>query len=280
MVRRLILTATLAATAGVYVLAQSVPATFILTDGSRKQGTMGFYGDKKENLIDGYLGLDTSIGRERFKLEQVAAVDFTGGQPPANEVSALPNDNNAHVIVLKDGASQKGRLTGLVAGNVQWQNEAGQAQQYAISDVQRIYLNPGSARMAISNTASTGAVATTGSSAVPGAIQVPANQACTDTGLTVKKGDHVSFQATGQISFAQGQTASPDGNADVKNPNYPVPVAGVGALIGRVNNSAAFPIGSNTQPITMPADGRLRLCINDDILTDNTGAFSVVVRKQ
>ncbi len=66
----------------------------------------------------------------------------------------------------------------------------------------------------------------------------------------------------------------------MKSPNYPVPVAGAGALIGRVGNSAAFPIGSNTQPIMMPADGGLRLCINDDILNDNTGAFSVAVRKQ
>src|SRR5436309_9318541 len=122
MFRRLILTAAFAASAGAYVLAQAVPATFILTDGSRKQGTMGFYGEKKENLIDGYLGLDTPNGRERYKVEQVAAVDFTsGGVPPANELSQLPSDNNSHVIVLKDNNSQKGRLTGLVAGNVHWQ---------------------------------------------------------------------------------------------------------------------------------------------------------------
>src|SRR5437899_1582224 len=199
MFRRLMLIATFAASAGVFVLAQSIPATIVLTDGSRHTGTMGFYGDKHENLIGGYIGLDTPNGRERYKVEQVAAIDFTsGGQPPANEVSQLPSDNNSNVIVLKDGYAQKGKLAGLVAGNVQWQNEAGVMQPYAISDVQRIYLNPGSARMALNN-ATSGAVATTGSSAVPGTIQVPANQACTDTGITVKKGDRVSFQATGQI---------------------------------------------------------------------------------
>jgi hypothetical protein len=281
--RRLILAATFAASAGAYALAQSIPATIILTDGTRKTGTMGFYGDKRENLIDNYIGLDTSAGRERFKVDQVAAIDFTsGGNPPSNEVSQLPSDNNSNVIVLKDGYAQKGRLAALIAGNVQWQNEAGVMQPYAISDVQRIYLNPGSARMALNNTATPGAVATTGASAVPGGmtVQVPANQQCTDTAITVKKGDRVSFQATGQISFAQGQNASPDGNNNVKSPNYPVPVAGAGALVGRVNNSAAFPIGTNTQPIMMPADGRLRLCINDDILNDNTGAFTVTLAKQ
>src|SRR5207302_11283459 len=136
--RRFILTAALTASAGAYVLAQAVPATIILTDGSRKTGTMGFYGDNKENLIGGYLGLDTSIGRERFKLEQVAAIDFAGGgQPPANELNQLPGDNNTHVIVLKDGSSQKGKLVNLVAGNVKWQNEAGQARQHWISGLQR-----------------------------------------------------------------------------------------------------------------------------------------------
>jgi hypothetical protein len=280
MFRRLILTAAFAASAGAFLLAQSIPATIVLTDGSRHTGTMGFYGEKHENLIGGYIGLDTPNGRERYKVEQVAVIDFTGGgQPPSNEISQLPSDNNSNVIVLKDGYAQKGKLSALVSGNVQWQNEAGAMQPYAISDVQRIYLNPGSARMAMNNPSS-GAVATTGASATPGTVQVPANQACTDTGLTVKKGDRVSFQATGQISFANGQNASPDGNGDVKNPNYPVPVAGAGALVGRVGNSAAFPIGSNTQPIMMPADGRLRLCINDDIVNDNTGSFSVAVRKQ
>src|SRR5205823_14793658 len=103
MMRRLMGTAALAISAAALVVAQAVPATFILTDGSRKQGTMGFYGEKKENLIDGYLGLDTPNGRERYKVEQLAAVDFTsGGQPPANELSQLPSNNNSHVIVLKD----------------------------------------------------------------------------------------------------------------------------------------------------------------------------------
>ena len=44
-----------------------------------------------------------------------------------------------------------------------------------------------------------------------------------------------------------------------------------GALIGKVGNSAPFLIGSNTQPILMPANGRLMLGINDDGFGDNTG---------
>src|SRR5206468_2333194 len=173
--------------------------------------------------------------------------------------------------------------TGLVAGNVHWQNEAGQAQQYAISDVQRIYLNPGSARQALNAiSASPAAVATTGQNANSRTVTVNANTQWNDTGVTVKKGDRVSFQTTGQIKFGQGaeQTAGPDGNGNSMNPGYPVPVVGAGALIGKVGNSAAFPIGSNTQPIVMPADGRLYLGVNDNQLGDNSGAFNVLVNKQ
>jgi|SRR5581483_2510576 len=282
MLRRLLVTTTLAAAAGVYVLAQ-VPATIILTDGSRHSGTMGFYGDKQENLIGGYFGLDTPNGRERYKVEQVAVIDFAnGGQPPASEVSQLPSDSSSNVIVLKNGYAQKGRITALAAGNVQWQNESGASQPYAINDVSRIYINPQAARTALNNTTSAPAAVGTSGVATPGSVQVNANQAWTSTGITVKKGDRVSFQATGQINFGQsaGQTASPDGNGDVKNATYPVAVAGAGALIGRVGNSAPFPIGSNTSPIVMPADGPLMLGINDDQVGDNSGAFSVVVRKQ
>jgi hypothetical protein len=52
---------------------------------------------------------------------------------------------------------------------------------------------------------------------------------------------------------------------------------GVGALIGRVGNSAPFAIGSNRNPITMPANGQLRLGINDDNHADNTGTFVVTI---
>jgi hypothetical protein len=286
MLRKAILTAVLVTSASLYVLAQGVPATFILTDGEKKTGSVGFYGDKHENLIGGYLGLDTSAGRERFKVEQVAVVDFAGGgQPTATEINALPSDSSSNVLVLKNGYSQRGKLLNLVSGNVQWQNESGQTQQYAINDVNRIYLNPAAARMALNASSSSGAaVGTTGSAvpATPGTVQVQGNQAWTDSGITVKKGDRVSFNATGQISFGQsaGQTASPDGSADVKNPAYPVPVAGAGALIGKVGNSVAFPIGRNTSPIVMPADGRLMLGINDNELNDNSGSFTVVVKKQ
>jgi hypothetical protein len=112
-------------------------------------------------------------------------------------------------------------------------------------------------------------------------VRVEANPGWTDTGIAVRGGDRVTFHATGQITYGHtpGQTAGPDGNAQVKKNSYPVGGMPVGGLVGRVGNGAPFPIGSNTQPITMPADGRLTLGVNDDEVGDNSGFFSVVVTR-
>lgn len=115
-----------------------------------------------------------------------------------------------------------------------------------------------------------------------GNVQVPANQAWTNTGLNVRAGDMVEFRTTGRINFGTGgsQNAGPDGNDSLKSPAYPVAAMPVGGLIGRVGNSAPFPIGSNAQPIRMPASGSLMLGVNDNELGDNSGAFTVsIVRR-
>ena len=50
-----------------------------------------------------------------------------------------------------------------------------------------------------------------------------------------------------------------------------------GALIGKVGNSSPFYVGWNPNPISMNANGRLYLGINDDNVNDNSGEFTVVV---
>jgi hypothetical protein len=115
-----------------------------------------------------------------------------------------------------------------------------------------------------------------------GTVQVNANQQWTSTGINVRAGDFQVFRASGRINFGQGatQNAGPDGNDSLKNNAYPVSAMPVGGLIGRVGNSAPFPIGSNTQPIRMPADGTLMLGVNDNELGDNSGFFSVAITRQ
>jgi PA-IL-like protein len=282
--RRVISAMAVLACAGTYALAANERATFILTSGERQSGTIVHHGGQNNNLIDDQFNLGLDNGQEKsFPASQVAVIDFAGGQPSATELQQMPA--SGQFLALRNGQSQPGTLVNLVNGDtVIWRNPGGQEQRYAIGDVARVYLNPQAARVAYNykGPAAT-AVGTSGTAPLqPGEIRVEANQAWTDTGITVKKGDRVSFNASGQISYGQsaGQTASPDGNGDVRQPTYPVPVMPVGGLIGKVGNTAPFPIGSNTQPIVMPADGRLMLGVNDNELGDNSGFFSVIVRKQ
>jgi PA-IL-like protein len=298
MARRIIATAALVACTGLYALAATERATFILTDGERKSGPVVFHTATRENLIDG----DFSLGRDDggkeliFHSDQVAVIDFVGGQPATSELAQLPA--SGHLLVMRDGTSQTGRFVNMIGGEtVVWTNQAGQRQQYAIRDVSRIYLNPQSARIAFNYTVPAGVTGTAGTvaqgtpargtaaqgTAAQGTtVRVDATQAWSDTGLTVNQGDRVVFRASGQIQFGRsaGQTATPGGNPAERRAVYPDPTVPVGTLLGRVGNSAPFAIGMQSQPLVMPASGRLMLGINDNELGDNSGFYSVVVTKQ
>ena len=278
MVRRLITTAALVACAGGYAFAAPERVNFILTNGERHSGAVAVHGDQHENLINGYLNIATNDKDLTFPVDQVAVIDFTGGQPLPAELAQL---GAGQMIVMRDGSTQPGRFVNMTGGDtLLWDNQSGHRQQFAIRDVSRIYLNPGSARTVFNYTGAT-AVATSGQ-AVGTSVRVNAQQAWTDTGITVNAGDRVAFTANGQIAFGRsaGQTSDPNGNAAERRANYPDPSVPVGALIGKVGNSAPFAIGMQTQPLGMPASGRLMLGINDNELTDNSGFFTVTVTKQ
>jgi hypothetical protein len=281
MVRRFISTVALVASAGIYAFAAGERATFILTNGERKSGEVVFHGGERNNFIDNQLNLGEGGKEESFHIDRVAVIDFAGGTPSNDELAKV--GASGHWVAMRNGTVERGKFVNMVGGEtLVWQNDGGQTQQFPLRDVARVYLNPQSARTAFNYNGPT-AVGTSGVSSTleAGAARVEANQAWTDTGITVKTGELVAFRATGQIAFGQsaGQTTSPDGKGDVRSPNYPVAAMPAGGLIGRVGTGAPFPIGSNTQPIRMGSNGRLFLGINDNELTDNSGFFSVVVTK-
>jgi hypothetical protein len=283
MVRRIISAVVVAACAAGYALAAE-RATFILTNGERKSGELVFHGGHAANFIDGQLNLGDAGKEQSYPIEQVAVIDVAGGTPSTTELAKVPASGQA--VVTRDGNSIPGKFVNIVRGDtLVWENASGQEQQIAVRDVARIYLNPQSARTVFNYTGpSATAVGTSGASLAGGrTIQVPATQAWTDTGIDVNAGDKVAFQASGEILFGRsaGQSATPDGNPAVRSNRYPDPTAPAGALIGRVaRNGKPFGIGTQTQPLPMPASGRLYLGVNDNELGDNSGAFTVVVAKQ
>jgi hypothetical protein len=116
---------------------------------------------------------------------------------------------------------------------------------------------------------------------------VSARQQWTATGITVREGDTVLFEASGEIRLNRegNWTAQPAGSPDNRyDRNAPVPTALVGALIGRIGaarplapSGRPFAIGNQTS-VVMPDSGALYLGINDSNTADNSGTFSVHVR--
>jgi len=283
MMRRFISAMLVAACAGAYVAAAE-RATFILTNGERKSGELVFHGGNAANFIDGDLNLGNNGKEEPIHIDQVAVIDIVGGTPSPTELGRVPATGQA--VATRDGNVVPGKFVNITHGDtLLWETATGQQTQYALRDVARVYLNPQSARTAFNYNGPTAtAVGTSGATnAGSRTITVNANTAWTDTGVTVNTGDRVAFQASGEILFGRsaGQTSTPDGNAAGRSGSYPDPSVPVGALIGRIgNNGKPFAIGSQTQPLPMPASGRLFLGVNDNELGDNSGAFTVIVTKQ
>jgi hypothetical protein len=202
----------------------------------------------------------------------VSAIEFAVGPISAdarNRVNA-----GQPIVVLKNGQVFEGRLSD-VGGTRPLRltfDVGGGQRDYSSSDVAQIHLSPGAAAQAAAPVAA--AVA-----AGAQTVNVPANQPWTSTGITVQRGERIQFQASGDIMVSREASSGVGGSPITPGGRLPVPSAGVGALIARVGNGAPFLVASNTNPITMPANGRLELGINDDYHGDNTGSFAVGITR-
>lgn len=248
-------------------IAAQETATLALRNGERPSG----------ELIDmGAGGFILRInGQDRqFPTSEVAAVEFVVGPLPA--VAQARINAGQPVVLLRNGQVIEGRLSdvgGTHPLRLTVDTPSGQ-RDFNSSDVAQLHLAP------LNNQTPAAGQAEVVPAPAPipaGAINVPANRQWTNTGIPVLRGQRISFNAQGDIMISPTASSGPDGSPAVTSPNVRYPLQGVpaGALIGRVGNGAPFPIGRNTQPITMPANGPLMLGINDDILNDNSGNYSV-----
>lgn len=109
---------------------------------------------------------------------------------------------------------------------------------------------------------------------------VSADVAWNDTGIDVRSGQTIYIEAQGQVRWGRDRRDGPAGERNSpSNPNRPMPNRNAAALIGKIGNASndLFFIGDETGPIRVRGSGRLYLGINDDVLTDNSGNFRVVV---
>ena len=113
-------------------------------------------------------------------------------------------------------------------------------------------------------------------------VRVNSQQRWTDTGINVRAGDVITFNASGTITMSDdtGDTATPAGSTRGRTaPDAPVLGQRAGGLLAKIGEySPAFIGGRGTW--TAPVSGRLYLGVNDDHLPDNRGEFVVQVGVQ
>lgn len=109
-------------------------------------------------------------------------------------------------------------------------------------------------------------------------IVVSARRDWTNTAIELHKGDTVSIEARGTVVLDLGGTAATPDGSGVLDANKLIPEKPTGALVAVVgidNNDFIF-VGSKGT-IVAARDGLLFLGVNEDDLSNNSGAFTAIV---
>lgn len=195
---------------------------------------------------------------------------------------------SADTLVLRDGRRVQGELVAVRDGVIEFEGQRGlfgrERIRFDREDVVRIEFDNDGRGDRYSNDDRRDRDRTdTGSSRPSGLrerdVTVNAAQPWTDSGITVRPGQTVYFEATGKVRWGPGRQDGPEGERNSpRNPGRPIPSRPAGSLIGRVGEGDDyFFIGEDTEAIRVRGGGRLYLGINDDFLQDNSGAFRVTV---
>ena len=131
------------------------------------------------------------------------------------------------------------------------------------------------------------------------AVVVPAAGGWVDTGIDVGPGEELVFRASGEISLQRGnpEAVCGPGGLDLVTVEQPVPQANIGALIGRIAQLVASRIDADSgleirdevfilflvgpESVTsVPFKGRVYLGVNENVVKDNGGEFSVIVTRR
>lgn len=110
-------------------------------------------------------------------------------------------------------------------------------------------------------------------------VSVDSWRAWKDTGVEVRAGQMIYFNASGRVRWAPNRQDGPEGERNSpRNEQRPMPNRPSAGLIGRIGDrDEPFFIGDDQGAIRMRSSGRLFLGVNDDYIKDNTGSFRVTV---
>ncbi len=108
-------------------------------------------------------------------------------------------------------------------------------------------------------------------------VRVNSAQRWTDSGITVRAGDVLTFDVTGNIQLSDNVNDRAGVAGSVNNrraPDAPVLNQPAGGLIANIDNYGPIFIGGR-RTFTVPVNGRLYFGVNDDHVADNRGEFIV-----
>jgi hypothetical protein len=202
---------------------------------------------------------------------------------------ALPASLQADTLYLRNGTRIQGELIAMRNGQIEFEERrgfgAGRTVRIDRDEVDRIdfessrYGNNNNSNNSNNNNNNNN---NNSSGGRPSGMRerqtvVNATNAWTDTGIDVRAGQTIYVEAQGRVRWGRDRQDGPGGeNNSPSNPNRPMGNRNAAALIGKIGNDMFF-IGDETGAIRVRNSGRLQLGINDDVLTDNSGNFRVVV---
>jgi len=191
-------------------------------------------------------------------------------------VVALPAGLQADTLILRDGSRVQGELVSVRNGTIEFEerrygSSSARTLRFDRDEVVRIEFDDNRSTDSSSNSFGRP------SGMRERQVMVAGDVDFIDAGIDVRAGQTVYFEATGQVRWGKDRRDGPAGERNSpSNPNRPIGSRNAAALIGKIGNDLFF-IGDDTGAIRIRNSGRLYLGINDDVLTDNSGSFRVVV---
>jgi hypothetical protein len=242
-------------------------------------------GDRASGRYDGFnqgqFHLDVSATDERrIPMGDIALIDAVGGGQGLPETELSQARGSQHLLLLRSGSAVKGQFVTIEGTDrnqttLVFRAEGGEERRVPFSDVGRLYLGNFPGQAPAGGTPST--PSTNDPAPAAGVVRVSGNQKWVDTGITVRQGQTVGFESSGQVILS-GDTndvaSTPGAHSGRKAAGAQAPDLAVGALLGRLDNGQPFAIGNQTS-VAMPGAGRLYLGVNDDEHSDNRGYYDV-----
>jgi hypothetical protein len=194
-------------------------------------------------------------------------------------VLSLPVSLKADTLYLRNGQRVEGELIGFRNGQIEFEERRGfggtRALRFDRDEVDRIDFQ--NSRYSNNNNNSSNLAGGRPTGMRERQVIVSADVAWNDAGIDVRAGQTVYFESQGRVRWGRDRQDGPAGERNSpSNPNRPMGNRNAAALIGKIGNDMFF-IGDETGPVRMRTAGRLYLGVNDDVLTDNSGNFRVVV---